>query len=108
MDDSIFVKTFGNYPLIRVLDFLIEHREFDYPQTDIAKNANVNFATLKTVWPQASKLLVCTRRVGNAQMYKLDVENPIVKKLIELDNFLSKQYSEQILKEQSKSVAATS
>ena len=106
MEDSIFVKTFGNYPLIRVLDFFIECREFDYPQTDIAKNANVNFATLKTIWPQINKLLVCTRRVGNAQMYKLDLKNPVVKKLIDLDNFLSKQYADQIIKEQSVAITA--
>jgi len=40
-EQSVFLRTFGDYPLIRILDFLIYSRDFDYPITDIAKNANI-------------------------------------------------------------------
>ena len=89
-EQSIFIQTFGNYPLIRILDFLIYSRDFDYPITEIAKNANVNFQTLKKVWPQLAhnKIVVSTRTLGGNTLYKIDVTNPVVKKIIELNNFL--------------------
>lgn len=105
MEESAFVKTLGDYPLIRILDFLIENREFDYPVTEIARNSNVNFATLKSLWLSLKKILVRTRTVGKAEMYKLNLKNPIVEKLIEFDNFLTEQQTQKILAAQEETVA---
>lgn len=95
MDKSIFVKTFGDYPLIKLLDFLIESRDFDYPITEIAKNANVNFQTLKKLWPrlESEKIVVVTRTLGGAVLYRINTAHPVVQKLIELDNFLCGEYA---------------
>ncbi|MDO8643082.1 MAG: hypothetical protein Q7R76_05905 [Candidatus Woesearchaeota archaeon] len=93
-----FIKTFGDYPLIRVLDFLIYSRDFDYPLTEIAKNAGVNFQTLKKIWPQLeeNKIIIKTRTLAGATLYKINMANPVVKKIIELNNFLCwKQVEEQ-------------
>ena len=89
-EQSIFIRTFGDYPLIRVLNFLIYSRDFDYPITEIAKNSNVNFQTLKKVWPQLerNRMVVSTRTLGGATLYKINTANPIIQKLIELNNFL--------------------
>lgn len=97
-EQSMFIKTFGDYPLIRVLDFLIYSRDFDYPVTEIAKNADVNFQTLKKIWPQLeeNKIVVETRTLAGATLYKINTANPVVKKIIELNNFLCwKQADEQ-------------
>ena len=96
---SVFIKTFGNYPLIRIIDFLIYSRDFDYPITEIAKNSNVNFQTLKKLWPrlEKDKVVIKTRELGGAELYKLNVENTVVKKLIELNNFLCWEKSKQII-----------
>ena len=51
-EKSVLLRTFGDYPLIRILDFLIYSRDFDYPITEIARNSEVNFQTLKKVWPK--------------------------------------------------------
>lgn len=97
MDKSIFLKTLGDYPLIRILDFLIESRDFDYPITEIAKNAEVNFQTLKKLWPhlEREKIVICTRTLGGACLYKINTKNPVVLKLIEFDLFLCEQHMEQ-------------
>lgn len=89
-EKSIFVQTFGDYPLIKVLDFLIYSRDFDYPITDIAKNADVNFQTLKKLWPdlEHKQIVISTRILGGATLYKINTSNPVVKKIIELNNFL--------------------
>ncbi len=98
---STFIRTFGDYPLIRILDFLIYSRDFDYPITEIAKNAEVNFQTLKKLWPQLeeTKFVVVTRVLGGATLYRINITNPTVKKLIELNNFLCWQNTEEVMKE---------
>lgn len=101
-DQSIFVKTFGDYPLIKILDFLIYSRDFDYPITEIAKNANVNFQTLKKLWPQLEKdsIVIPTRTLGGISLYKINTTNPVVKKIIELNNFLCWEYAEHATQKQ--------
>jgi len=89
-EKSIFLQTFGDYPLLRILDFLMYSRDFDYPITEIARNSEVNFQTLKKVWPklEQNKMVVSTRTLAGATLFKLNVENLVVKKIVELNNFL--------------------
>ena len=89
-EQSLFIQTFGDYPLIRVLDFLIYCRDFDYPITEIAKNAHVNFQTLKKIWSELERkhIVVSTRTLGGSVLYKINTANPVVKKIIELNSFL--------------------
>ncbi len=95
-ENSIFVRTFGDYPLIRIMDFLLYSRDFDYPITEIASNSNVNFQTLKKLWPKLEhdKIVISTRTLAGAVLYKINTNNPIVKKLIELNNFLCWEYAD--------------
>ena len=44
---SVFLDKFGDYPINRVLDFLVIFNEFDYSIVDIAKNSGVGYSTLK-------------------------------------------------------------
>jgi len=97
-DKSLFVEFFGDYPLIRVLDFLIENDIFDYSKKDIGRNASVSWNTLGGFWKKLEKtgLVTYTRKVGKARMYKVNTKNPIVKQLIELDNKLMKNSMEKL------------
>ena len=101
-ENSIFIRTFGDYPLIRIMDFLLYSRDFDYPITEIAANSNVNFQTLKKLWPklEQDRIVISTRTMAGATLYKIDTNNLIVKKLIELNNFLCWEYAEKMKKEQ--------
>ncbi len=82
-EKSIFVEMLGNSPVIRVLNHLLIFREFDYSLSDIARDSGVAWSTLNLIWPKLERLgvVVNTRRVGKAKMYKLDTNNPNVKKL---------------------------
>ncbi|MBI4044562.1 MAG: hypothetical protein HY392_02540 [Candidatus Diapherotrites archaeon] len=89
-DVSLFAGFFGDYPIIRVFDFLIENDIFDYSKKDICKNAGVSWNSLETFWPKLEEknMVVFTRKVGKACLYKLNKENPVAKQLIKLDNQL--------------------
>lgn len=87
MQKSLFVETFGDYPIIRVIDFLIENEIFDYSKKDITRYSEVSWNTLEGFFNQLIKkgLVIKTRKVGKSQMYKINLENPIVKKIMEID-----------------------
>jgi predicted transcriptional regulator len=99
-ESSIFIQTFGDYPALRIIDFLIGSSMFDYPITDIAKNSGVHFQTFQKIWPGLVKkgFVVRTRKLGNSSLYKINKGNAIMQKLIELDDFLCKQYSNKAIK----------
>jgi hypothetical protein len=40
-EENIFIEYFGKTPFIKVLDFLIVGKDFDYPLTEIANGAGV-------------------------------------------------------------------
>lgn len=90
-EKTLFREFMGDYPGIRLLEFLIEGRFFDYTLTDIAEKAEVSWRTLHRIWPNfvEKKIVIITRTIGRAKLYKLNIENPAVIKLVELfDNLL--------------------
>ena len=97
--ETVFLEVFGNNPVMKVLDFLITYQLFDYPLTEIAKNSEVSYSTLQTFWDKLEKnnIVVKTRRVGKSDLFKLNVDNPAVKQLIQLDWNLVKGSEEEII-----------
>lgn len=92
MPPSLFVEFFGDYPFIRVLDFFLEYDTFDYSKKDICRNADVSWNTLESFWNQLEEMsiIIHTRKVGKAEMYKINSQNVLVKQLLELDRKLLK------------------
>ncbi|MBD3252806.1 hypothetical protein GF386_03685 [Candidatus Pacearchaeota archaeon] len=84
--ETLFRKAFGDTPKIRVLEFLIEGRELDYSISDIAEGAEIGRTTLFRIFDDLvkNKIIVLTREIGNAKLFKLNLENNFVKKLVEL------------------------
>ncbi len=83
---TLFRKALGDTPKIRVLEFLIEGRELDYSISDIAEGAEIGRTTLFRIFDDLikSNVIVPTRIIGNAKLYKLDLENKFIKKLVEV------------------------
>lgn len=84
-EKSIFLKEQGNTPVNRIWNFLIVHQEFDYSMKEIARYSNVGYTTLKRVWKdfKKKKIVIQTRAIGKAKMYKLNLSNPVVKRFID-------------------------
>lgn len=89
-EESIFLEHVGDNPRMRILQYLIEGRDFDYTLTDLL-NAGVSWGTLNTLVPKLLELriVIKTRKIGRATLYKINQENVAVKQLVELyDNLL--------------------
>jgi len=84
--ETLFRQALGDTPKIRVLEFLIEGRELDYSITDIAEGAEIGRTTLFRIWGDLIeyKIIIPTRQIGNAKLFRLNISNLFVKKLIEL------------------------
>jgi len=94
-EQTIFRELFGDTPKIRVLEYLIEGRELDHSLTDVAEGAGINRVTLFRLWPEIekSKLVLHTRNIGNAKLFKLNIKNPNVKNIVELfDKIISEEF----------------
>ena len=70
---SFFLMQFGDTPQLRVLDFLLGFHFFDYPLTEMARESNVSYNSLKSLLPAFidSGIIVKTRRIGKSDYYKL-------------------------------------
>ena len=84
--ETLFRKSLGDTPQIRVLEFFIEGRELDYSISDIAEGAEIGRTTLFRIWDDLikNKIITPTRQIGNAKLYKLNINNLFVKKIVEL------------------------
>ena len=84
--NTILTKALDKTPKIKVLEFLIEGRELDYSISDIAEGARIGRTTLFRTWNDFVELGIVkhTRDIGNAKLYKLNLANPFVKKMVDL------------------------
>ena len=87
---SLFIELFGDSPTIKVLDYLLTERELDFSISDMARNSGIGRATLYRIWEELIKnqIIMPTRTIGKSKLYKLNIENPKIKKLIEIDDML--------------------
>ncbi|MBS3105221.1 hypothetical protein J4234_03125 [Candidatus Woesearchaeota archaeon] len=85
MPKSVFLQEEGDTPKNRIWSFLIVHSEYDYSMKDIARYSEVGYTTLKGLWKEfkEKKIVVQTRVVGKAKMYKLNMKNPVVSRFID-------------------------
>ena len=83
---SIFLRVLGDSPKARVLEYLIETKGLDICLTDLAKNSRISRATLIRMWKDLIKerVIIPTRNVGRAKMFKLNEENQYIERLIEI------------------------
>ncbi|MEK6892515.1 MAG: hypothetical protein AABX25_04980 [Nanoarchaeota archaeon] len=87
---SLFIEFMGDSPMIRVLDYLLTERELDFSITDIAENSGIGRATLYRMWDNLIKnnIIIHTRNIGKAKLFKLNTSNTKIKKLIEIYDML--------------------
>jgi AraC-like DNA-binding protein len=91
--ESAFLEYFGDTPKLRFLDFLIGNHFFDFNMTDMAREANISYNSLKGFFHEFLNkgMVVKTRRVGKSDMYKLNTDNVIAQNFLKFAWFLTKK-----------------
>ena len=90
MEKSLLIKFLGENPTFIIVDFLIENKGVDVTKKQIIEGAGISRASLFNCWKQleSQEIVLVTRKFGKTKLYKLNINNPIVKKLLELENVL--------------------
>jgi len=90
---SAFLEYVGDTPQLRILDFFIGNHFFDFPLTEIARESEVSYNSLKSILPKflEKEILVKSRKVGKSDYYKFNMENDFVKNIIKIAWQLTKK-----------------
>lgn len=77
---------FGNSPLVKILDFFLENRFWDYTKTDIANHSGISRTQLYKVWSVIleGQLVKETRKIGATTLYQVNMDSPIMRRLEKL------------------------
>ena len=83
-------EIFGNSPKVKVLDTLIENPKLDYTKKELAEASGISKSTLYKLWDELEEegIVVETRKIGNATLYKLNEDSKIVRELVRFEKRL--------------------
>ena len=89
---TAFVEAFGESPRIKVIDFLLDNALLDWSKSDMAEQIGISRATLNRFFNEIvkQKMILKTRRIGRATLYKVNRQLPLIQKLLEVDDLLTK------------------
>jgi len=93
MEKSLFIEFIGDSPTVRVIDYLLTEKDLDFSITDLAMNSKISRTTLYRIWISLIKnqIIIPTRIIGKAKLFKLNKNNKKIQKLIEIDDILIKE-----------------
>lgn len=109
MGETLLLRCLGNSPTLRIMDFFLDNRLFDYTKNEIIENLNMGRATFFKYWKELEEfgIVKVTRKIGKSKLYKLNEEDEIVQKLIMLDSVLCKKAMEKAVKKEITKQAVT-
>ena len=83
------------------MDFLIAGKDFDYSRKEIAEGTNVSRASFNGAWKKllAKKVVVPASKMGRVKRFKLNLVDPMVKKLVQFDWEITKIETDKLLSE---------
>lgn len=105
-EKSVLIEFFGDNPLIRIIDFLIEKKPFDSTKEEIIRESGISRTSLFKYWDKIEEygIVKKTREIGRAELYVINEENQIVQKFLRLESELIKRAMNNATEKQSVSV----
>ena len=107
-EDSLLIRALGNSPKLRILDYLLNYKLNDFTKKEIVEALGMSKLTFYKYFKDLEELglVTATRKIGRATLYKANIENPMVKMMIEYETKLSLQIAGQEAEKMRKPVAA--
>lgn len=86
-DESVLLEYLGDTPLLRIIDFLLENRLFDYSKKQIIDGTGLAKATFYKYWDRLLELGIvkATRSFGKTKLYKINEQSQVVKEIKKLE-----------------------
>lgn len=101
MEKTLLIRCLGNSSALRIVDFFLDNRLFDYSKEEVIQNLSMGRGTFFEYWKELEgfNVVKVTRQIGRSRLYRLDEENEIVKRLLMLDSALCKRAMEKAVEE---------
>jgi predicted transcriptional regulator len=95
--ESLLLKAFGDSPKLRIIDIFLTNPFFDFSKNELVRELGMSKQTLYKYFKDLEELgmVKITRKIGRANLYKVNPENPMVKMLNKHITQLSLQVAEQ-------------
>jgi len=102
------LKTLGESPKLRIIDFFLDNKLFDFTKKEVIEALGISKQTFYKYFPDIERygIVAPTRRIGKAILYKVNLENTMVKMFIEYETKLSLQIAEQEAEKMKKPIVA--
>ncbi|MEE8402081.1 MAG: hypothetical protein V3R86_08020 [Candidatus Hydrothermarchaeaceae archaeon] len=99
--ESLLLKTLGKSPQLRIVDFFLDNRMFDYSKKEIIEEVGMSKTTFYKVWGEIEDrgIVKVARKFGKAKLYKLNTDNELVKNLIEIEKGLIESAAAKVSKQ---------
>ncbi|CAN5614178.1 hypothetical protein BH23THE1_BH23THE1_25560 [soil metagenome] len=84
---------FSGKSTIKIINFFVNNQQQDYSETYVAKESNLSLKTAYREIPELEKrgIIIQTRNVGKAKMYKFDAEADFNKLLVSFFHEVAKK-----------------
>lgn len=107
-DESVLAEYFGGHPVVKITDFLIENKIFDYSKKQIMEEAGISKATLFKYFPKLEKsgIVKVSRTFGKTKLYKINTGSPVVRRIIDLGLALAREAAEEAAAREAKASIA--
>jgi len=102
LGETLLVRIFGDSPKIRIIDIFFDNPYFDFSKSELVRELGMSKQTLYRHFRDLEELgiVVVSRRIGRAVLYKLNREHPLVKMLEKMIKETSLMIAEQEAKKQ--------
>ncbi len=86
-EETVLIEYLGNTPIIRITDFLLENRLFDYSKKQIIDETGLAKATFYKYWGKIMEIGIAkaTRSFGKTKLYKINEQSPVVQQIKKLE-----------------------
>jgi len=86
-NESVFIQLFGSTPQLRIIDFFLDNPRFDFTREEMMEALGLAKRTLARHLPalRESGIIEVSRRIGRAELYRLNSNSSLVIRLLELE-----------------------
>lgn len=93
---SILIRTLGNSPKLRIIDFFLDNPLFDFTKKEVIEALGMSKQTFYKYFPDLEKLDIVevSRKIGKAKLYKINLKHPLIEMLREYEKKASLQMAE--------------
>ena len=76
MYEGVLSSVITSRAVSQILDFFLDHKEFDYSPSEIAKKTGLSFRTIFRELPglEQRQLVFVSRKIGKTSMYRLNTD----------------------------------